>query len=468
MRTTPGRRAQVLAVFLVGTLSGGAVFAQDAALPPRPPKVAWLKTRVRAVEIAAADAALAAIPTHPLTPNEDGRFLFGPTPGYQVAIGERGVVLTPWAAQGKKPKATTLTAPGRLKLPLAPGPGAPIAVAVEFLQDEEGWKYRIPVFLEVASEAGTVCFVDADGDGWFDDLDADRVAVGDAKQKDRLEFRPFDGEVLLRDTRHLAYADLREAGLWPVSKEVRRDYVRHVAEVNAVRRFGGLPRVGLAEELIPLCEAHSRYCARNGLGHEEDRRKPEYTPGGNYAGLHSNVGRGRDAVESAAELLRTLWHRNFYYTRALTRVGVGWGDGSVTSDVLTHGGGTARDLTFAPPDRSLDAPLQGANENPDPYPVERRPGPFVTVLLPPGRGMKFKEGSITPRGGGPLAFDVSDPTAPPARARARFPDNDGCIVLIPHEALAPETIYDVSVTALGGNKPETFRWSFRTGAARSR
>jgi hypothetical protein len=234
-----------------------------------------------------------------------------------------------------------------------------------------------------------------------------------------------------------------------------------VSEVNAVRRFGGIAPVGFAEELIPLCEAHGKYCAKNGQTHYEDKNRAMFTPGGEYAGRHSNIGGATDAKSFARELLCTLWHRNFYYDGNLTRISVGIGDGYASSDVRSYGDWD-RTPALAPFRGALDVPLEGAMENPDPYPDQRLPGPFISVLFPKDTKAVLKEGSVIPRGGTALKFDWSDTAHPPAKAKDRFPDNDGCIVLIPHQALKADTIYDVKISATVHGKDATFAWSFRT------
>ncbi|GEM_PF-7087361 len=450
--STPDR---VFAILLLLTV---AIHAQGRKKPAAKAP-AWTPARVRLVELPAGSPLLDRIPALPLAANDDGRFLFGRTDGFHVSIGPKGPVFTPHA--GGKPLA--VEKPGRVKFQVFTGGKAAAQIPIELSENEGAWSYRVPCVIEMTVPQGRACFLDLDGDAWFDDLDADGLAVGPASAKEP-EVRPFTGEVRLGAQRFLAFADLDEAGLWAVSAEVRDDYVRQAAVVNELRKYALLPAVGLAEDRIAACEAHSRYCAKHGLSHPEDPALPGYSPEGNEAGMRSCLGSGEDAGKATHDMLQTLWHRNFYLSRSLTRVGVGLVERVLTSDVLSYGSGTdERTLVFAPPARALDAEMRGATEEPDPYPDGKElPGPFVTVLLPPGRQISFVSGSIVPRGGAPIDFVTTDPTRPPAAARERFPDNDACIVLIPRQALSPETIYDVTVVAGAGKNKQTFRWSFRT------
>jgi hypothetical protein len=242
--------------------------------------------------------------------------------------------------------------------------------------------------------------------------------------------------------------------------------VRHVAEINAMRRFGGLAPVGLAEELIPLCEAHSAYCGNWEVTHHENPGLRGYTRAGAWAGLHANVGHAANAITSIRILLATLWHRNHYYFPELDRVGVGAAAGVVTSDVLTHRPYGSRRLIFAPIDRARDVPLRGENETPSPYVRDEVPGPFVTVLLPDSLRARFVSGEVRPRNGKPLAFDFSDPERAAPASRGRIPDNDGCIALVLHRALERDTLYDVKITATVDDEDRVFAWSFLTQAER--
>ncbi|MBI2920975.1 MAG: hypothetical protein HYY18_07810 [Planctomycetes bacterium] len=441
--------------------AAGTAAAQGGPKPPPKQDVEWLPGEPRLVDFDPADAAVKIVPTWPVPPDPDGRFLYGPTPGYDVRF-TGGLLLQPRTEDGSHADPILIRKPERRRMSFTYGIGEPVEVPIEFLQNRGKWVYRFPTLLEVRAGDVTLCLQDADGDGWFDDLEADRVAVGEAKDAVRLKFEVFTGEVTAGGKRYLVSANPRSAGLWPVSAGVRKDYVRHVAEVNAVRRFAGLAPAGLAEELIPLCEAHGNYCGKWGLTHFEDRNRAGYTPEGDWAGQHSNVGVSPDATASIRQLLQTLWHRNLYYTPALKRVGVGFGGGVVCSDVLTHSDAWSRKLVFAPINRALDVPLEGSGENPDPWPIQPRAGPFVTVLLPEGSKGSFKEGSVIPRGGQPLKFDMTDPENPPGKAKGRFPDNDACIVMILHQALKADTIYDVKAVVSGAAGEQMHTWSFRT------
>ena len=437
----------------------GAIYAQDRGR--RDPKgPAWTSAKVRLIELPDGSPLLGKIPALPLAPNEDGRFLFGRTDGFKVSIGPKGPLISPYAGG----RAVAIEKAGRTKFQVFTGGKSPAMLPIEFAEKEGAWSYRVPCAIEVTAPQGTVCFLDLDADAWFDDLDVDGVAIGPVSAKEP-EVTPFTGEVRLGARRFLAFADVDEAGLWAVSEGLRDDYVRQAAVVNELRKYALLPAVGLAEDRIAACEAHSRYCAKHGLSHPEDPNRPGYSTEGNDAGMKSCLGHGKDAAQATCDMLQTLWHRNLYLSRSLTRVGVGHVEGVLTSDILTYGQGTdGRTLVYFPPARALDAELRGATENPDPYPEGKElPGPFVTVLLPPGRNLPLVSGSIAPRGGAPIECATTDPTRPPAAARERFPDNDRCLVLIPRQALSPETIYDVTIVEGSGKKDQqTFRWSFRT------
>lgn len=434
--------------------------------PPAPTAAAWIAGQVRLVPLPP-DSPLLLEPV-PLRTGAAGQFLYGPTRGYDVSFTPDGAAkLQPHGDPRAKP--IVVAKPGRVPIPVSHAGAPATPLLVEFVDSAEGWAYRVPVLLQLVFPTGSIFLRDADHDGWFDDLDTDQIAIG-AAPKD-LVFAAFTGEVALRDARYLLGVNgVAKAGLWPLSRTLRADYARHVAEANALRRFLGLDPAGIAEELTPICEAHARYCAQHGLSHEESPSSPLFSEGGHYAGMHSNLGGGADARVAAIGLLKTLWHRNFYLRGTLARVGVGMagppatGEGMsytpCTSDVLTHSRDTATKPITWPADLARDVWVDGADESPSPYPNGPRPGPFVTVILPRGAARDERvESSIMPRGGTALAHDVTDPLHPPPEARSRFPDNDRSIVLMPHETLAPSTIYDVVITTRTG---ASFRWSFRT------
>ncbi len=456
--------ATVLRILAAGTLAallGAFAWADgdgDSASHPEP---RWVAADARLIPIAPGAPGRDSLPSWPVPFDPDGRFLYGVTPGYTVSPGT-GLWLRPYSTDGRLPAPFRILAGEPRAFPFSYGPGSPVDVPVEFFEDGGRWRYRIPAVLELAAEDLRLCLIDGDGDGWFDDLDDDRVAFGTAQDLRRLKWLPFPGEVTQGGRRWLIAANPREALLWPVSTGVRRDYVRHVAEINALRRHGGLPPVGLAEELIHGCEAHSAYCGNWGMTHHESPGQRGYSRAGAWAGLHSNIAPAPNAISGIRLLLKTLWHRNHYYAFGLRRVGVGAAADVVTSDVLTHAHPNARSLVFAPIDRSLDAPLAGETEVPWPYVKEERPGPFITVLLPRGTPAQFRSGSVTPRGGKPLLFDVHDPARPAPAARKQVPDNDSCIVLILHRTLEAGTLYDVKVSATLGEEEREFVWSFRT------
>ncbi|MEK7469623.1 MAG: CAP domain-containing protein [Planctomycetota bacterium] len=424
---------------------------------PKSPEIAWVDGSPRLIELPPEDPRIRLIPDFPIPEAGDGRWLFGPTAGLDARPGPGGVlIIQPRTEDGTTADPVQIKGSGRRFFEFVYGSGKPVTVAVEILAANR-WKYRIAAILEVTTPEVSLTFFDANGNGLFDDLDADKVAIGAAQDAAKLRFEIFTGEISASGKRWLVSANPRAAGVWPVSASAPKEYVRHVSDVNAVRRYGGLPPVGLAEELIPLCEAHSRYCAKNGLTHYEEKGKPLFTPGGEYAGRNCNVG----TTNWLPKLLATLWHRNPYYDATLSRVSFGIADGWGCSDVHTYRE-VERVPTVAPFRRALEVELDGVTEIPYPYPGKQRAGPFVTVLLPIETVASLKSGSITPRGGTPLEFDSSDPAHPTEKAKQDFPDNDACIVLIPHQALKPDTIYDVNILAIVENKPETYAWSFRT------
>ena len=452
---------KLLALFFC-LASAHPAFAQDEE-PARPksPDIVWVDGAPKLIELPSDDPRLKLVPDFPIPAASDGRWLFGPTPGYDARPGAGGVlIIQPRTEDGTTADPIQIKGSGRRFFDFVYGSGKAVPVAVEILAGNR-WSYRLAAILEVTTPDLSLTFFDANGNGLFDDLDVDKVAIGAAKDAARLRFEVFNGEISSAGKRWLVSANPRAAGLWPVSASVPKEYIRHVSEVNAVRRYGGLPPVGLAEELIPLCEAHSRYCAKNGLTHYEEKGKPLFSLEGEYAGRNCNVG----TTNWLPKLLSTLWHRNPYYDATLSRISVGIADGWGCSDVHTYRE-VERVPTVAPFRRALEVELEGVTEVPYPYPGKQRPGPFVTVLLPIETVASLKSGSITSRGGKPLEFDASDPAHPTAKAKLDFPDNDACIVLIPHEALKPDTIYDVNIQAIVEAKPETFAWSFRTKSAR--
>lgn len=457
------RLALLLVCLLPLTVAPARAQRNKGYRPPAPPAVKWIAGRIKLIELKDGHPDVA--PPFPVQPVADGSFLFGPTPGYDVKVDEKGaLVLTLHGQARSRPVVVTKTK--AVKLPASYGGGKPTRLVVDFVKQGAMWMYRLPLLMQVTTPKGTFFLKDIDQDGWYDDLDTDQVAVG--KQPDGLQWQPFTGEISLGEQRYLVGVNgTARAALWPISADVPKGYVRHISEINAVRRFLDYPPVGLAEELSRACELHSKYCAKHGLTHPEDKSSPLYTPEGHHAGMNSNLGYGKDGGAAAIGLLQTLWHRNHYLKVGLRRVGVGtapplpgaryplpvW-----TSNIFTHGGRYASQTFTWPADRALDVWVRGQNENPNPYPKQPVDGPFVT-LFQRGAAELRKSTVIRPRGGEPLPHDWTDPANPARGAPKRYQRNANMIVIIPHQKLEPGKIYDVEIIT---DKGTTYRWSFRT------
>ena len=98
-----------------------------------------------------------------------------------------------------------------------------------------------------------------------------------------------------------------------------------LAKVNALRATHGLPGPLVENKAwSKACELHLRYLARNNAaGHEEDRRKPGYTPLGAWAGMNSILAFNPWDWEGAGTPFRTApFHFVQLLSPLLTEVGI--------------------------------------------------------------------------------------------------------------------------------------------------
>lgn len=317
-------------------------------------------------------------------------------------------------------------------------------------------------------------FLDVDANGYFDDWNVDAVLVGepdalDAESADALRARLQTFQGFLESSGHKFLVGLRPATRLvscPVGANVREDYLRHMGALNHLRREGGLPPVGLDESLTAGCEAHAHYCAKNGLGHAEERSKPGFSPEGDRAGRASVVGTGANAAEGLHGMFQTLFHRNSFLWPGLTQVGVGCAEGQYVCDIHSHTSEGTTELISYPFDRQTDVSPFGSLEFPDERPstLEQIEGTLVALLFDPGTRPEFVDGRIVDVARNEdVPFAFTSPTQPAPRAKYMFPTNDGAICLFPRERLRGDAIYEVHLRYRKGSGAPTERvWKFWT------
>lgn len=443
-----------------------APVAQAQQLPPR-----WEQVPTKLQRLKEDEGLARAVPATPL---EEGTLLFEVgQPGWrwrrlddgklEVELGKKKEKVAPGGE---------LTVPGlypgeaqpvKLVFRRAAGDGPPALAAAQV------------VVAKLGKQAFT--FVDRDANGYFDDLDVDAVLEGEPKDvaKDppeavREKLVAFRGWLTVAGKRW--FVGLRPATrlvAGPIGDAVDEAYLLHTARLNHVRRQGGVPPAGLAEDLIAGGEAHSAYCKRNGeIVHEEDRSKPGYTPEGDRAGRAGCVGPGETPLEGLEGMLECFYHRTYYLRPLLRETGPGCKDGRYTCDVLTRGDSTTPQPILYPYDRQAGVSPKGAlREQPDPKPagLPAVVATFITMSFNPGARPELLESKVVRLPAGTeVKHLTSTPQNPPPGARDRFPDNDASFCLYPQEPLEHDAIYEVTMrwrnNALA--PPQTTTWRFRT------
>jgi uncharacterized protein YkwD len=251
-----------------------------------------------------------------------------------------------------------------------------------------------------------------------------------------------------------------------------------VERVNAYRKLVGSPPLTLATTLSLGCKLHAEYLLTNtedastkGLGaHNEDPKKPGYTPEGARAGKSAVIffreTPDPDAFKPAITIdgfVDTFFHRIPLLDPDLKRIGFGVAKGKrsiVVLDVL-NGGGTDQPIVY-PADKQTEIPtFYRGVERPRPIPETKgkKEGYPVTVTFPRSSEVKKATAQLKDDKGAEVPIWLLTPEKSENPGLQR-----NSIALFAKEALAAKTTYTVTVQAEVDGKGWQRTWSFTTAA----
>lgn len=322
-----------------------------------------------------------------------------------------------------------------------------------------------PAYLSARPVAGrSLVFADLDGNGRWDDVGIDGWTVEGGGY-----LVPFEGRIVVgafqvelrfpKEGTELRYRATAVPGE-PAALEALR-------LINDLRLANGLVPVMLDPELSRACELHSRYCAENGISHDEDPSKPGYSEEGARAGAASSVASCASPKDAAAAIYAQVFHRFTIVDPLTARIGIG-SSGSITS-IDGHSGQVSRRWRWP---SVIPAPgVTGQprdfddRESPRAYPRDMQPGFPVTLQFkgasPVDVTAELRRGSANGR---ELPLLLSWPEKP---ASTYIPDNFGSIFLVPTARLDPFTTYAYRITFKRGGKDEVVTGEFTTGKSAS-
>ena len=260
-----------------------------------------------------------------------------------------------------------------------------------------------------------------------------------------------------------------------------------VDRINFYRNIAGLDPVVLDPEISKACQAHANYLMRNNIrssthsleeAHSENPNSPGYTKEGAKMAKLSDIGYGKDPIESTNDAMKTFFHRISYLDPRLGSVGIGYSSrfnkNKENKWTVTSFKKEAKKLleiiTAYPADKQTDVPLTYFHERPDPIPEDqdRIAGFPITLTFYDWNYPKGSQGTIkkleyiktkdeTKLGKKEIPSWFSSPEKP-ASQEYQGPT----ICLIPKDPLEHGTTYELTVTGILNNQPWEKTWQFTT------
>ncbi len=335
-------------------------------------------------------------------------------------------------------------------------------------REDGAWTYRVLTVLVGHLGKESITLVDVDGDGAFNGLGVDGLALGDSafafplpRADERWCTATHDlvglncgprGEDATLSGRPLATTLAPTAAL--------------LAGINAQRmRYGLTPR-GEDPTLSAPLQKHCEYMVGTGvLAHPEDASRPGYSADGHEAGMASILSQGSGPGDIAERMVATFYHRQDVVRPDTLAFGMGYAGKFGGIDGRRHLGGPVRWPVVVPPPDAQGVPLRFASEAPDPIAGDQAAGFPITVYFGSG-GAVLKTATLAAVDGANLRpidcyrFDSTEGGA------VEFNGFQHVVGLIAKEPLAGATQYQVTMAVEVAGTPWTRTWRFATIGAK--
>jgi hypothetical protein len=317
----------------------------------------------------------------------------------------------------------------------------------------------------------TLNFIDADLNGAHFDEGVDCVLFGDG----RYAF-PFYRSMPLPDGQYSFEPNKGGPLKFSRTAVAIPEQARQLQNgLNKIRMDFGLFPTACDAAFSTRCQKHAEYMRLNGkISHDEQSGKPGYSKEGHDAGMSSEVTMIGDLDSVAFSLFDTPLHgfdlRSPWFTQSAFGATEGYG-------VVRTLGTKPRAMPFVapavfPPNNAVNVPLSWARETPDPrIDLAKGAGYPITIyfrwcdLGNPAR-MTAKIEALDGETWSELPCQVTYNVATSAPAARSVFAKATPVFVLPHDALAGETLHRLTITYPGGKKDETLVTCFRTGSAR--
>lgn len=351
------------------------------------------------------------------------------------------------------------------------------AVRIESIMTKKGgekktrsWLYRTGTLMIGKHNRKSVALLDANGNGRFDDRQADAIIFG--KKKVPLDARVPNGKTLweVKPAVDGSSVVLRDTG--KKAPKIRAG-AKVVKMINELRAAVGVAPVTVDGDLSKGCQKHVRYLHIVGYGkkrglnpHAEDSKVRGYSKEGEAAARNSYLGWGHRSLEAFyLGNLQTWYHRINFVCPDLNAVGVATSGGISAIDIGSGRVGFASlsSPIVLPYDGMKDVARNFQNESPNPIKGGRDPnscGVAIQCIFPDGSTVTDAKIFVEDQYGVKIGGFVNTPEEPFETLFAL----DHVVGLIPRDALAESTKYYITVTCTWNEKPYVREWSFTTAS----
>lgn len=245
--------------------------------------------------------------------------------------------------------------------------------------------------------------------------------------------------------------------------------------LNKIRMDFGLFPTACDAAFSTKCQKHAEYMRLNGkISHDEKSGNPGYSKEGHDAGMSSEVTMIGDLDSVAFSLFDTPLHgfdlRAPWFTQSAFGATEGYG-------VVRILGVKPRAMPFVapavfPPNNAINVPVSWARETPDPrIDPSKGNGYPITIyfrwcdLGNPAK-MSAKLEALDGESWSELPCQVTYNVATLSQAGRGVYSKACPVFVLPHDALASETLHRLTITYPGGKSGETLLTCFKTGSAR--
>ena len=245
--------------------------------------------------------------------------------------------------------------------------------------------------------------------------------------------------------------------------------------LNKIRMDFGLFPTACDAAFSTKCQKHAEYMRLNGkISHDEQSGFPGYSKEGHDAGMSSEVTMIGDLDSVAFSLLDTPLHgfelRAPWFTQSAFGATEGYG-------VVRILGVKPRAMPFVapavfPPNDAKNVPVSWARETPDPrIDLSKGAGYPITIyfrwcdLGNPAK-MSARLEAFDGEDWRELPCQLTYNAATLSQAARSVYSKQSPVFVLPHEALASETLHRLTITYPGGKSGETLVTCFKTGSAR--